>query len=144
MLRRTFVATLVLAACGDKARTQDRPRCALCGMRIDPRSGWRAGATLNSRTLVFDTPKCLFRYRHREGELRDAWVIEYYAQERRNAADLFYVLGSDLMGPMGRDLVPVQGREAAEALRRDHQGQRVLSFAEVTPAIVEALFRPGG
>ncbi len=51
------------------------------------------------------------------------------------------MLGSDVQGPMGRDLVPVQGREAAERFARDHQG-RVLGFDEVTAAVVDELFRP--
>ena len=69
-------------------------------------------------------------------------MTEYYSQERRSARTLFYVLGSDLEGPMGRDLVPVAGRDEAERFRREHHGERVLAFDEVTSDIVEDLFRP--
>ena len=55
---------------------------------------------------------------------------------------LFYVIGSDLESPMGRDLVPVRGREEAERLRDDHHGEAVLSYDEVTSEVVEGLFTP--
>jgi copper chaperone NosL len=133
----------LFGACGDEDTAQPRAaRCDVCGMRIDPSSGWRAGGQTEALAEVrFDTPKCLFRYHHQRGGVREPWVIEYYTQERRPARELLYVLGSDVQGPMGRDLVPVQGREAAERFARDHQG-RVLGFDEVTAAVVDELFRP--
>lgn len=143
-IARALALTLaiVLGACAEQGSAEAQRRCDVCGMRIDSSSGWRAGGRSSSGELRFDTPKCLFRHLHREGGVRDPWVIEYYAQERRPARELFYVTGTDLEGPMGRDLVPVAGREAAERLMREHHGDRVLAFGEVTEAIVESLFRP--
>lgn len=116
-------------------------RCANCGMRVESDSRWRAGGeSADGDALAFDTPKCLFRYRQEVGEVREPWVIEYYSQERRPAADLLYVRGTDLQGPMGADLVPVDGREAAERLRDDHGGDAILAFDEVTAPIARSLF----
>lgn len=135
--------SVALSGCGQESTAEAQQRCDLCGMRIDSRSGWRAGGrSASGEELRFDTPKCMFRQHHERGGVRDAWVIEYYSQERRPARDLFFVVGSDLEGPMGRDLVPVEGRENAERLMREHHGERVLAFAEVTEAIVDDLFRP--
>ena len=131
------VSAFAFAACGDDD-VDERVRCATCGMVVPEDSGWRAGG----ESLAFDAPKCLFRRIHREGPVEGAWVIEYYSQERAPAAELFYVIDSDLESPMGRDLVPVRGREAAERLREDHHGEAVLSFDEVSAEIVEALFAP--
>jgi nitrous oxide reductase accessory protein NosL len=142
---RVWVLALgVLAACGSESTAQTASsRCDLCGMRLDPSSGWRSGGRAQSGAEVrFDSPKCLFSYHHREGGVRDPWFIEYYSQERRAGRDLFFVLGSDVQGSMGRDLVPVQGREAAERFSREHHGARVIPFDDVSAAIVEDLFRP--
>ncbi len=135
---------LTLASCGQQSSAQAQPdRCDNCGMRIDPHSGWRAGGVSNTgQQVAFDTPKCLFRYHHQHGGVGQPWAIEYYSQERRPARHLFYVLGTDLSGPMGRDLVPVEGREAALRLKRDHHGEQVLAFDEVSLEIVDGLFRP--
>ena len=113
-------------------------RCGTCGMMVAPDDGWRAGTTGEA----FDSPKCLFRHHHERGAVSDGWVIEYYSQERRPASGLFYVVGSDLEGPMGRDFVPIATREQAEQLRVDHHGDRVLAFEEITEEEAAALFRP--
>lgn len=154
MTRRVFVAAAslalaVLVACSsaEPGSAQSAGRCAHCGMRVPPDSTWRAGLTTASgEALAFDAPKCMFRIlRSERGQgAREAWVIEYYSSERRPASSLFYVLGSDVESPMGRDLVPIDGRERAERFLRDHHAQRVLSHDEVTSAVIDELFRPGG
>lgn len=136
-----LAAALSIFGCSP-AGSSDTPRCEICGMAIDADSGWRAGAVGASGPLAFDTPKCLFRYTHRHGSVEGPWVTEYYSQERRPAARLFYVVGSDLEGPMGRDLVPVGGAPEAERFASDHHGTQVLAYGEVTPEVVADLFRP--
>lgn len=133
-MRRHLVpfAFLLALACG----SSDTARCDTCGMIVAPDSGWRAGA----EGLAFDAPKCLFRHALRHGAPRDPWVIEYYGQARRPAPELLYVIGTDLESPMGRDLVPVDGAEAAERLREDHGGQRILRYDEIDAAVIDALF----
>src|SRR5690606_10023424 len=81
----TLALALALAlgtAGGAEREAEAQARCALCGMRVDPESGWRAGGRTARGEVLFDSPKCMFRLHHREG-VRDAWVIEYYSQERR-------------------------------------------------------------
>src|SRR5688572_3910714 len=95
VVKRALVLMVLVVACSSSAETE---RCAHCGMVVDAESGWRAGATSGGETLRFDTPKCLFAYREQHTAIRDPWVIEYYAQERRDADALFYVLGSDVHG----------------------------------------------
>ncbi|MBZ0118675.1 MAG: nitrous oxide reductase accessory protein NosL [Sandaracinaceae bacterium] len=154
MDRRSFLVSsfvlslaLPLAACGGEheghAQAQGARRCDLCGMRINPSSGWRAGGRgASGQELAFDTPKCMFRFHHTRGAVSDPWIMEYYSQERRDARALRYALGSDVSGPMGRDLVPIEGEEPAARFQREHHATRILSFTEVTAAIVEDLFRP--
>lgn len=141
----SFGALLLFGAlaCEGKGDAQAQStRCDLCGMRVESESGWRAGGkNADGETLAFDTPKCLFRLHHERGGVREPWVIEYYSQARRPARELLFVLGTDLMGPMGRDLVPVAGQEAAERMKRDHGGDRILTFDDVTAEIAAALFR---
>ena len=136
------ITAAMLSACGS-SEDAGPERCDLCGMIVDESSGWRAGGTAaDGSTLVFDAPKCLMRYAHTRGEVRGGWVIEYYTQERRPARELFFVIGSDLESPMGRDLIPVDGREAAERFRTDHHGEAVLSYDAVSAQVVEGLFTP--
>ena len=70
--------------------------------------------------------------------MRALRLTEYYTQAERPAEALLYVRGSDLMSPMGADLVPIEGREAAEGFARDHGGE-VLTRGQVTSAVLSAL-----
>lgn len=140
---RLSLFLLALAACGGEDAAAPTTRCDLCGMVVAEDSGWRAGGTgADGEALAFDTPKCLFRHRHERGEVNEPWVIEYDSQTRRPAAELVYVLGSDVEGPMGRDLVPLASRARATGFSADHAGDDVLAFDEVTAEVVGALFQP--
>jgi nitrous oxide reductase accessory protein NosL len=51
----------------------------------------------------------------------------------------FYVIGSDVMGPMGKELVPFASEAAARDFLKDHRGQRVLTFKEITSATLSGM-----
>lgn len=125
-------------ACGNDAR----PRCERCGMFVDTNPRWRAGATAaGGRELHFDAPRCLFAWLQSDAARGSEapWVTEYYSQRRRPAAFVFYVAGSDVVGPMGPDLVPIDDEAAAQRFREEHAGKRVLRFDAIDAAALEAL-----
>ena len=51
----------------------------------------------------------------------------------------FYVLGSDVYGPMGKELIPFAGEVEAREFLKDHGARRVLRFNEITPAVLKEL-----
>ncbi len=61
-------------------------------------------------------------------------VTNYYDGTRIDAASAVYVLGSDVLGPMGHELVPLPDEFDAKEFEGDHSGRRVLHFADITPA----------
>lgn len=135
-----LLAIGIIVACSGES--SGAPRCANCGMRIDPTSAWRAGlATAEGEEILFETPKCMLRFLRSERGTgaRDPWVIEYYSQERQPASSLFFAIGSDVSGPMGEDLVPIGGRERAESFARDHGGS-VLAWQQIDDDVVRTLF----
>lgn len=69
------------------------------------------------------------------------YVTDYYEVELIDAKSAFYVIGSDVLGPMGHELLPFKGREAAQEFLEDHAGKSILRFEEVTQAIVASLDR---
>ena len=138
--RRTMLLTLIVAvllarsaACGSKAR----PRCERCGMFTDIQPRWTAGAVAaDGRDVHFDAPRCMFEWlRSVEGRGGEApWVTEYYTQRKRPAAFVWYVVGSDVTGPMGPDLVPIGDEAGAQRFRAEHHGRAVLTFDQVGPS----------
>jgi nitrous oxide reductase accessory protein NosL len=59
------------------------------------------------------------------------FVTDYYALEPTDAAAASYVLGSDVFGPMGKELIPFARRADAEEFLRDHHGSRIVGFGEI-------------
>jgi hypothetical protein len=119
MARRSFlsIATLSLVAACQRAR-----RCATCGMKIDLGSAWVAYLDTAGEELAFDTPRCALTFwRSDPGRVRRARFRDYYSQEIKDADDLRFVHGSDVLSPMGPDLVPVASTTAAR-FAHDHNG----------------------
>ena len=99
-------------------------------------------------TYYFDGPKDLFRFVFEtekflpgaaDLEVTGLYVTDYYTLALERAEDVFYVVGSDVYGPMGHELVPVRGREKAEGFMKDHKGKKLLLFSDITPETIAEL-----
>jgi hypothetical protein len=111
----TLACTLGLA-CSRAAR------CGTCGMKIDPASPFVAYLDTGSREIAFDTPRCAFiAWRSRFSTASAARFREYYSRRLKAAGELSFVYGSDVLGPMGPELVPVE-TSLAPRFARDHNG----------------------
>ncbi len=68
---------------------------------------------------------------HRSEDIARIGVTEYYGLKRLDARQAWFVIGSDVLGPMGHELIPLASRADAEEFLRDHRGRRILRFEEV-------------
>lgn len=133
--------SMLLAQGFPKPTKEDR--CPVCGMFVHKYHKWAAGLVFHSGARYFHCcPKCMFHNLHnvpkyQPGEtrenIRQIWVTEYYTTRQTEARDVFFVVGTNLVGPMGLDLIPVKGKDAAENLKRDYQGELILSLEQITP-----------
>ena len=115
----------------------DKARCEVCGMFVAPFPHWIAALEMtDGQRFYFDGPKDLFKYYNDLGQYQPGatqsdvalFVTEYYTARLMSATEVFFVAGSDVLGPMGIELVPVAGREAAETFRIDHKGTGLMRF----------------
>jgi copper chaperone NosL len=67
------------------------------------------------------------------------WVLDYYSVSPINARNAWYVLGSDVFGPMGRELIPLEKESEAKEFMKDHNGKKILKFSEVTAEVIKTL-----
>ncbi len=124
-------------------------RCAVCGMFVANFPDWAASITFKDGTMAwFDGPKDLFTFmsdltrydaRHKASDLVDIRVKDYYGLKATDGRKAFFVLGSDVLGPMGRDLVPFASEAGARDFLKDHRGHRLLTFLEVTPELLKQM-----
>lgn len=143
MNRRAFLAvalaTLSVACKRGASSGPSDDRCAFCGMRIDPASAWRAElVTANGATVRFDTPRCAFlAWRTGKTAAKSIRAQEFYERAWRDGAELRFAIGSDVLGPMGPDVVPIDPARAAK-FTADHAAARILTLDEVTAQAIES------
>lgn len=114
-----------------------------CGMKIDRASAWRAELLLADGTVTrFDTPRCALQA-WRGGKVRGKTLRlqEYYDRAFRDATELRFVIGGDVAGPMGAELVPVDPARATKFIQ-DHGAERALRLDEITHAVLRGERQP--
>jgi nitrous oxide reductase accessory protein NosL len=129
------------------AKPSPANKCPVCGMFVAGYTDFLAAVVFrDGATAYFDGCKDMFRFlldmaKYAPGRRRDdvasVWATDYYSLKWIDGTAAFFVLGSDVLGPMGRELIPF-GREAeAKEFLKDHKGKSLLRFADVTPDVVK-------
>jgi nitrous oxide reductase accessory protein NosL len=124
-------------------------RCSVCGMFVAKYPNWLATIHYDdpSQTRFFDGPKDMMVFYFNPEQyggpsretIKDIFVKDYYSLNQLPAKDAFYVIGSDIYGPMGHELIPFASRDAADSFLKDHHGKEVLPFDKITPELIESL-----
>jgi copper chaperone NosL len=124
-------------------------KCPICGMFVARYPDWIAGVRFSDGShAVFDGAKDLFKFLlgterdgrgHGAADVRSAFVTDYYAVKQVDAREAWFVLGSDVLGPMGHELIPFAVERDAREFLADHHGRRLLRFGDVTPAVLTGL-----
>jgi nitrous oxide reductase accessory protein NosL len=124
-------------------------KCPICGMFVYKYPDWLAQIVfVDGRVVFFDGAKDMFKYyfalkRSAPGgmaeQIDSIYVTDYYDLEPVEARAAYFVTGSDVYGPMGKELVPMKNRAAAEEFFRDHGGKVIAVFGEVNPALIKTL-----
>ena len=127
----------------------ERDKCPVCGMFVYKYPDWVAQVVYKDGTAdFFDGTKDLFKYyfnvkkynpKRSQADIAVLYVSEYYDMKLIKAEDAFFVIGSDVYGPMGRELIPLTSRAAAETFKADHKGKTIIEFKDVTEKTIEKL-----
>lgn len=114
----------------------------MCGMFVAKYPNWVATVLYkDGHAHHFDGAKDLFKYLldlpkwasgRRAQDIARIGVTEYYSVSPIDAQAAWYVIGSDVLGPMGHELIPLGTEADATEFLRDHAGQGILRFKDVT------------
>jgi len=123
--------------------------CPVCGMFVSKYPNWVAQIIFDDKTCVFfDGSKDMFKYyfdlnKYNPQKTRDGilmiWVTDYYTTRLINGTTAVYVTNSDVLGPMGKELIPHASYKAAEHFVKDHGGDKILGFRDIDLNLVESL-----
>lgn len=144
-----WVAFLARGADAAIPRPGPKDSCPVCGMLVSKYPNWVAIALYRSgHAHFFDGAKDMFKYLQglskyapgrRKEDLAALYVTEFYGLTKIDARKAFYVIGSDVLSPMGHELVPLETRADAEEFLKDHKGNRILAFEQVTVDIINVI-----
>ncbi len=124
-------------------------KCPVCGMFVAKYPDWVAQVIFKDGARVFfDGAKDMFKYllemkKYNPGKKPDEivkiWATDYYDLAPIDGREAFYVSGSDVYGPMGRELIPFKKEPDARGFMKDHKGLALLKFREVTAEVLKGL-----
>jgi nitrous oxide reductase accessory protein NosL len=123
--------------------------CPVCGMLVAKYPNWVAVVTWkDGHNHFFDGAKDMFKFLHdlpkfapghRKEDIAAIYVTDFYNLEKIDARKTYFVIGSDVLGPMGHELVPLVNKDDADDFLKDHKGKKVLSFSQITPEITSTV-----
>lgn len=126
-----------------------KDKCPVCGMFVAKYPDWLTAIRFKDGSHVyFDGAKDLFKYLHdpkkydRAGkaeEIEAVLVMDYYGLSWIDARRAWYVLGSDVYGPMGRELISLELEASAHEFLRDHKGLKIIRFSDATREVIRNL-----
>jgi len=126
-----------------------RDKCPVCGMFVAKYPDWVMAVQFRDGSHVFfDGAKDMFKYLfdmkrydplRKAADIKTIMVKDYYRLDWLDARRAWYVLGSDVYGPMGRELIPLALEDDAREFLRDHRGKRILRFNDVTREVIRNL-----
>ena len=124
-----------------RMQISDQDRCPVCAMKVKAHNKFSSAIQLSSgRTFYFCGTGCMIRsWMHPEiflnvskGELKKCVVQDYFSGEQADGLNVYWVAGSDVVGPMGPALVPFLNEQQVEVFKNRHGGKAVFRLGEMT------------
>jgi nitrous oxide reductase accessory protein NosL len=124
-------------------------KCPVCGMFVAKYQAFMAQIIFTDGSYaLFDGAKDMFKYylnlpkynaAKNPSDIAFIYVTDYYSMTPVDGRVAWYVIGSDVFGPMGQEPIPFAVEADAREFMKDHTGKAVLSFTAVTPEIIKGL-----
>ncbi|MEA2073228.1 MAG: nitrous oxide reductase accessory protein NosL [Campylobacterota bacterium] len=127
----------------EKLTVTKKDKCQVCGMHTHHYPTWVTRIKYpKGETYNFDGAKCMFKFYFNNVEgITEVLVQDYYTLETLEARDSYFVVGSDVYGPMGHELIAFKDEKSAKTFSLEHKGKEVLFFDEITEYMVRSLGR---
>lgn len=144
-----LLVSLAYAGEGKPIKQSPKDKCPVCGMFVVKYPDWIAEIIFKDGShAFFDGVKDMMKYYFnikkynppkKIQDIDSIYVTDYYGLKFIDAKKAFYVLGSDVYGPMGKELAPFEKETDAKGFMKDHKGQKVVVFQEITDETLKLL-----
>ncbi len=125
--------------------------CLVRHLKVYKAPAWVSKIELrNGKKMFFSSPKSMFEFYFRpvkwsfigvksEDDFKDILVTDFKTLKPINARGAFYIYGANVTSPAGDDLIPFGSYEDAQEFSKKHNGKRILSFKEVSDALIRLI-----
>lgn len=122
--------------------------CGKCGMTPSINQTWQTQVIFKDGTMkAFDGCRCMFGFllkmahydkHHSSSDIAAVWVKDFITGDWMNARDAHYVIGSDGLGLMGKELIPFGDKQSAESFCKRYGGQ-VTMYSSISTDTIKPL-----
>lgn len=127
----------------EESKTIPTTDCRNCGMPSKEYPKWNVKWKQENTESYFCSPRCMFvQVTNPQSSItmQDSLeVVDYYNQKFIDARNAYFVINSDITGPMGHDFVPFADQVAAKDFLQEHKGSAILTFKDVTASTITEL-----
>lgn len=144
-----LTASLALADELGPLKPAPADKCPVCGMFVAKYPDFLARIVFKDGSYAFfDGVKDLMKYffnlpkynpAQKTADIAAIVVMDYYKMKPTDGYQAYYVVGSEVYGPMGRELIPFREESAAREFLRDHKGKEIVRFDQIKPALLANL-----
>ena len=149
ILARSLCASMTLADTLQSLKPSPKDKCSVCGMFVAQYPDFLAQVLFKDGShAFFDGAKDMFKYtldlsrynpKKQASDIAAIYVTDYYRLVPIDGYKSFYVIGSDVNGPMGSELIPFEKEEDARAFLADHAGKAIRSFKDIDRSVIKRL-----
>ncbi len=124
-------------------------KCPVCGMFVAKYPDFLAQIVFKDGSQIFfDGVKDMMKYyfdlakynpSQKAADIAAILVTDYYSLKLIDGFEAYYVFGSNVYGPMGKELVPFSTESDAKEFKKDHAGQSIYRFKDINSHLVKIL-----
>ncbi len=147
-----LLVTVSFAAGPTESTPVQKEKCSVCGMFVAMFADRNAKIQFKDATqAVFCGAKCMFKYHlnvskynpsKAKNDVAAISVKDYYSAKSTDALKAFYVIWSDVYGPMGHEPIPFEEEADAKKFLQEHKGKKILRFKDINPNLIKSLDNP--
>jgi copper chaperone NosL len=127
-------------------------KCPVCGMFVAMFADWNSRVELKDSTVAFfDGAKCMFKYyldlkkydpSKNKNDITAISVKDYDSKTSIDALRAYFVVWSDVYGPMGHEPIPFEKEANAKKFLKEHKGKKILRFKDINAKLIWSLDNP--
>lgn len=147
-----FLVAVSLAAEPKEPIPSPKEKCTVCGMFVSMFADRNAMIQFKDVTqATFCGAKCMFKYylnmkKYNPAKNKEDMTVisvkDYYSAISIDALKAFFVIWSDIYGPMGHEPIPFEKEADAKKFLKEHKGKKILRFKDINPNLIKSLDNP--